>query len=601
MCLSELCAGEDVRKMFASRDKHVNDLKPPVQLLYPSDNFKNFSRVSSCDKWAARFDRDYHRIIGKQSLKKMMIDIKNLETRVLKRMLRDSKYLRAEDKSEFKKIWVLIHARSHSYDNETRQLESRLYQTGLLKMMRRLEKESERYFFWNKYLARFSDHLAPSRTLRPAEVTAENPAAHSRLPAEIMMMIYDCADLETCVNLREASSAWYSLFHKLNFKPKMRSRNPWIVPQDDLNSWADCVLVFVARLKTWKSVASIEDIRVPEKLETRNTVVAFEMAQDEKLTDNFSGMMGWAGNHRCEHLQVGTHEGNRMFLRDPWTHEVTRGYFGANGTYVEDGKTLVLTTQKGGVVVSVPPFIKLDDFVDYTPISVFESFVMLHLNDDRTYVVPREGPRGSSKNGFMIKGNQLGLSELGGGIIVDTTPGDEWTQRYKLLDPETLTTKEYAHITDRRTCGLVASYNGLMWWSRDLGKEEHKLLIPTFIDLASPEKVYYRADRILTGLPYGRLDQCSRPRGMAQYVVTDSSPINGDSAGLEIVDLATGVITDVEAPCDWRNQDNYVFAGFVKDPEDDKSVPKFQARVMTEKDVNDVYRNLLKKFEVTAV
>lgn len=88
-------------------------------------------------------------------------------------------------------------------------------------------------------------------------------------------------DLETCVNLREASSAWYSLFQEMDLKAKLRPRNPWIRPQDDLSSCTDCVLVFVARLRRWQFADSIDKINIPTKLGPRKTVVAVELKREE--------------------------------------------------------------------------------------------------------------------------------------------------------------------------------------------------------------------------------------------------------------------------------------------------------------------------------
>lgn len=63
---------------------------------------------------------------------------------------------------------------------------------------------------------------------------------------------------------------------------------------------------------------------------------------------------------------------------------------------------------------------------------------------------------------------------------------------------------------------------------------------------------------------------------------------------LELLHYST---TDDEAPCDWEHQHNYVFAGFVKNPEDDESEPKFQARIMTQHSTDRVHSEILQSLE----
>lgn len=104
-------------------------------------------------------------------------------------------------------------------DQEVSPSESLLLQTYLLNIMLECgyyQKYSGQS--WKEHLSPFSTHLVPKKRPRPVTTAVpDNLAAHTQLPLEIMTMVYDLADLESCVSLRETSSAWYSLFQKTDF------------------------------------------------------------------------------------------------------------------------------------------------------------------------------------------------------------------------------------------------------------------------------------------------------------------------------------------------------------------------------------------------
>lgn len=78
------------------------------------------------------------------------------------------------------------------------------------------------------------------------------------LPLDIKGLIFDCIDLETCVILRQVSSAWYTAFRvfdgvlKTKVIDKSRVLEPGKGDYSDLVTWGDCALVFVGRLKNKK-------------------------------------------------------------------------------------------------------------------------------------------------------------------------------------------------------------------------------------------------------------------------------------------------------------------------------------------------------------
>ena len=151
-------------------------------------------------------------------------------------------------------------------------------QSNLIRLVGKQDSETKAWFFKNnRYLAKCAAHVTRSHGSTPPRpiVFLQTPnlsikRSDSGLPFELMTFVYSYSDLETCTNLREVSSGWFSAFRQLEplLKEKMQKRNPWITPGDgDLITWADCVLVFVARLKNpkWVSFTSALEIK-PEKI-----------------------------------------------------------------------------------------------------------------------------------------------------------------------------------------------------------------------------------------------------------------------------------------------------------------------------------------------
>lgn len=103
----------------------------------------------------------------------------------------------------------------------------------------------------------------------------------------------------------------------------------------------------------------------------------------------------------------------------------------------------------------------------------------------------------------------------------------------------------------------VAFYNGLVWWEMNRGS-----LIPTFIDLLSPGKVFCQPDKIIIGPHLLFHKQGSESRNSSRFVIGERSV----TFGLEVIDLVTGFITSVVAPSDfpWGKQmEDQFFPGFM--------------------------------------
>ncbi|KAG5358632.1 hypothetical protein CJU89_5269 [Yarrowia sp. B02] len=143
---------------------------------------------------------------------------------------------------------------------------------------------------------RFSQHLARTKKSAPKVVFNNRlfrpGTANKDLPPEIQTMIYSHSDLESCVNLRQVSRSWYSSFKGSEefFENKVKERFPWMYPEDEMNTWALCALVFVCRLhsKKWQSTNDMTKIaNATRTLNPLREIAAVELECGEKLPKDF--------------------------------------------------------------------------------------------------------------------------------------------------------------------------------------------------------------------------------------------------------------------------------------------------------------------------
>ena len=144
--------------------------------------------------------------------------------------------------------------------------------------------------------------------------------------------------------------------------------------------------------------------------------------------------------------------------------------------------------------------------------------------------------------------------EIGDQVMTRTTYTtlEQTTNNYSLASFEY---QEMISYTSTASALPVAFYEGLVWWNMNL-----RSLIPTFLDLESPGKVFCRRDKIIRGPDLYHAKQGSKSRNSSQFVVGQSI------IGLEVIDLMTGIITSVEGPGDWdwcKKMKTRFFPGFV--------------------------------------
>lgn len=406
-----------------------------------------------------------------------------------------------------------------------------LLQENLPELVKEQEGDLKKWFA-EKELGDVISHMKIAQSTRP-EVVLGPPV--SRLPLEIKHLIFSFSSLESCVALREVNKDWYSTFQNSEavLERKMKERNPWIKPGDpDLQTWADCVLVFAGRLRcgNWSTTDCLEDaLYVPYEPWVTKTVVGHELKPDEKLPANFSGMFD-----QPDEVSVYTSTDDVEYLVDPWTL-TSRKACGPHKV-IRQSEEEGLVLESDGIKITLDPSISSNDIVE---VHVQVKTIYVTLEDYTMAVFQRDKPhyKHALRLDYFSETDFPGpLLEVGDVVVHRLGLGD-YEYRFSLVDFDTKTTTFICE-----NANPAASYNGLMWFS--VGG----FLAPTFVDLKDVGVAYYRSDRALRGI--GKMSdftQASKSRGLGQFTVRD------DNRSLFLADLATGVLTQMQAPVGWRN------------------------------------------------
>lgn len=518
-----------------------------------------------------------------------------------------------------------------------------LVQTKLFEIVENRSK-AVKSRFWRLYLAEVGAHLKSRSWGNPRPLVfldfghyshRKTPnRSDSRLPGDIMLMVYSYCDLETCVSLREVNSGWFGAFKHLEprFKSMLKHRNPWISPGDgDLITWTDCVLMFVARLKSpnWKKIDSWKEIVLPSVFSSRHTVVASELKLGEFLPDDFKSLVAEedaCGTEQCRHFHTRPErEEMGQPIRDNkkthltmnmWTGETVKDTT-STGIRVpcheredlSDDKETVLEYE--GVLITLPRTITPPPDSSYRShyytkrvyrkVDMFPSWITVSVPaESKLWVFPRDKPH--YRHGVALDG-YAACREIQGILVVqDLYLGvfflvDIESESYQIL-PLTWVKKfhrefydeiNYSRDRDVPPCPS-ASYDGAIWWSIPMG-----ILVPTFVDLKQPGDTFYRPDRIISG-PRGfgnkRFVQGDKSRDLGRYMVGGNFCDRTYSSSVtEVVDLESRTVTTVKAPYHGRN--GYFpyrfYLGFLEG--------RFQARYMTPETVWDTRKKIEKEWK----
>lgn len=429
-----------------------------------------------------------------------------------------------------------------------------LLQLKLRELVKDQDEELRNWFF-HKVQEQAGSHLqiTQSTSTRPG-VFLDPPSSclPETLPIEIMEMIFDLSSLEACVALREASKGWYAAFQNSEriMKRKMKQRNPWMKPGDpELQTWADCVLVFVGRLQSGKwepydrdPMPAIRRASRPVTGQVTRTVVGVELELDERLPANFSDMLD-----NPDSVSVYTSAGK--FLWSPWTHTCRP----ERNPPLED----VSEDEDGNVVSYDGIEITLDlstTSSDVRRVHETEKAIQLTLEDHTMWIFPKD--RHHYRHALWIPvvhtrhyNHQGYLLEMGDAVFHHHRPVEIHTDRWSLVDFDKMGMTTVCEGFDIKP---VALYNGLIW----LNHEMH--LFPTFVDRG---KTYCRVDRTLCVKTERqrykfKFAQGSRSNGLGQFVYTKRANIP------VLVDLATGVVTVTQVPEGWSRGFDKVICGF---------------------------------------
>lgn len=441
--------------------------------------------------------------------------------------------------------------------------------------------------------SRFSHHLDWKRK-NPPKVVFSNRlfrpgSTNTDLPLEIQSMIYSYSDLESCVTLRQVSRSWYNAFKSSEefFESKVKERFPWMYPEDEMNTWALCALVFVRRLhsKKWQSQREMNRIAPTVRKPTpSHEVVATELELGEKLPCDFEPLDGEVievQTDEVSHWKRMTNNGNHESRHHPkpefpYLHlkymqcipeEPTKE--DKFKTVCSDEKKTVIKFKPGGepsMMLILPPSVKLMRKDSYGPGPVqaqkHHIVVRCQVGDDSrrgyssydfgtVYVFPRNKPL-HHKNAIQYKFNYRNLKEFCG-IHMDSSGNYSGGHKYVFGDTHHGVLREYASTT----AVPVAVYNGLIWFCSKGTK-----VLPTFVDLQQPGVVFYRRDKIVmleeSKSSSGEFRQCTK-QGLGRFLFRNFT------GGILVIDLANTTATTVVNPNEGQYDGPNIVMGFVND------------------------------------
>lgn len=456
-------------------------------------------------------------------------------------------------------------------------------------------------------------HLTRYWTRPFVQVNPERDPRHFRggryygVPLEIANMIYAECDLESCVTLRRVNSFWFSAYQQSDhiLESKVKERFPWMVPEAELFTWGDCALVFAGRLRSqnWSAVDTLSRLLQRRKETLVRTVLAEELKEDHKMPSDFEGLVAHdqatcTGN--CEHLHfieklpVYTHEALRPSPSlNPWTLESQDTIEEADFKVVrEDADKKEKVIEFKGIEITIPADVTPNGwrcsylYSSGAPVTINRETIVVRA-EKRIMVIPRDKPH--FKHGFEYEEDR-GSFEFGN-VYAWAELYDSDRHTYRFWDNHGNQFIEYASRTPTHP---VASYNGLIWFVA-----KKSILLPTFIDLHNPGKIYVRKDRITTlpdpyeprllrrsRTPPPMIEdfrQCSRSRHAQQFIVRRSSK------GLMLVDLSRRTVTNIQTPDDTLHRVRHIFPGYVKS--------WFHARYMTDETVAKYKQRAKDKFD----
>lgn len=389
------------------------------------------------------------------------------------------------------------------------------------------------------------DHLHRKKSHRKEFEVARK---RDTLPIEIASIVYSRCTLESSVALRQVNSFWYNAYEASDtaLQAQLMTRFPWMKPEGEMKTWGDCALVFVSRLKSkkWIAVRGMDDIPVPQYRGPAPHEVCPKEIGEEGLPANFKGLEGTGfETHRnddckpacCELIHLD--HNNKPMLQDPVTLKKLPNFPQQIKVVSKTAKELVVRYR--GIEITFPASVRPQDLPQYfsysrlPPVMVNREFIQVDT-EKGTYIFPRDKPH--YKDAFVYPKDDNSGIWVNQAFFRDSRVVDRGLHKglFHIFDPHGKKLVKYSTPCKPHP---VALYKGLFWWN----SQEKTTLTPTFIDLASPGKVYYRKDRIVkigVSNVWTEYFQITQP-GNEQFIMKQHPE------GLYVMDLDTGLLTDV--------------------------------------------------------
>lgn len=363
----------------------------------------------------------------------------------------------------------------------------------------------------------FIAHLdRPRTTPCPGTVTGKRSTPTDsdfrHVPPELASLILkNCDDLETCVNLREVNSVFYQEYShcETELRTKIMRRYPWFHREEDIFTWAECVLVYVKRITggKWTTTENLDNLTCKQEKTPVKTLLSRPV---RTLSD-------WVPSF----VPFGIESEQEEF----WEAAVSVNREGETVVKVDGFDKPIILPPGTHFERVAPGFAPLVVLIRHTVVVRQHKKVWVFFQSDPHY----ERAINTHRSHYYAFEFPMVF-----GIVKEETR--EGKSVYNFLDNLTGMLREFAPPTSAAPVGL---YNGLMWW-----KVKGTDLVPTFVDLANPGKIYYRKDKIIS---VDRDEDSDTPSYQCNRGIHGSSRflISLTRRGTLFVDFATSTVTEV--------------------------------------------------------
>ncbi|KAG5373229.1 hypothetical protein CJU90_0915 [Yarrowia sp. C11] len=392
-------------------------------------------------------------------------------------------------------------------------------------------------------LNRYTCHLDRKPERSGAEVSLKEGSR--RLPSEVAHMIFSFCDLESCVALRNANSFWFRQYSQAEhiLKPALRKRAPWLQPEGDMKTWADCVLVFVSRLTSkkcrrvenvFKKTSSPKQTNFPSPKPTK-AVLSLQFLFDTMPADfeGFDDHREFCCSAACDRLHL--HNIKKGAIMNPWTKDIER-FTPRKMDFSSAENETVIGFQD--FEITLPGVFRKADmlpngsFLGLPPIVVLNDLVVVSTAKGQ-FVLPRENPHYKNPDTlrFPTPPGYMHTVQFGD-VFANLSQHGLW-----IYDPHVKKLVQVDNISGTNTLFPIDIHAGLVWYLHD-----ERFLVPTFTDTKTPDALYCHEDKVIT-LPTcvdrDRIRKCRRSEN--KHFLT----MPGYRGSIRMVDLDSGVVTEV--------------------------------------------------------